>query len=300
LSGLRLGESHGADRELDIPGLVLLTAAASALVWGLVRSGPVGFGSAEVLITVVSGLLLLAAFVVWERRARTPMLPTRLFADRTFAAAGGVAFLMTATIMGSAFLIAQYFQYVLGDSPLHTGLRLLPWTATPMVVAPIAGALSDRIGPRPIIVFGMVLQAVGLAWFALLATDTPSYASLVLPLLAAGVGISMAIPTTPTAALGAVRASDLGKASGTTSTLQRFGGAFGVALVTAVFTAHGHLGSATGFDAGFRPALAVAATTSLAGAVVGLLIRRRRPSAAAVGAPESLAQAQPEAEAVRA
>jgi EmrB/QacA subfamily drug resistance transporter len=295
LSRRRLVESRGADRALDLPGLLLLTGSAGALIWGLVRSGTIGFRSGEVAAALATGLVLVALFVVWERRAPAPMLPLRLFADRSFAAAGGVAFLMTAAIMGSAFLIAQYFQYVLGNSPLHTGLSLLPWTATPMVVAPIAGAVSDRVGPRPIIVLGMTLQALGLGWFALLASEQVSYASLVLPLLIAGVGISMAIPTTPAASIGAVPPADVGKASGTNSTLQRFGGAFGVAVVTAVFTAHGELGSPAGFDAGFRPALAVAAATSLAGAGVGLLIRRRRAIAASSARREPVAQAQPEA-----
>jgi MFS family permease len=122
----------------------------------------------------------------------------------------------------------------------------------------------------------MLLQAVGLAWFALLATASADYGTLVLPLLVAGVGISMAIPTAPAAAIGAVRPEDIGKASGTNSTLQRFGGAVGIAVATAVFTANGHLGSPSGFDAGFRPALAVAAGLSLLGVGTALGVRGQR------------------------
>ena len=253
-------------------------------MWGLVRSGQAGWGSAEVLATLLAGTALIAGLVAWERRAAAPMLPPRLFAQRTFAAANATAFLMTAAIMAAAFLVAQYFQLGLGDSPLDTGLRLLPWTATPMVVAPIAGALSDRIGPRPLMVTGMLLQALGLGWFAIEAAGVASYGTLVAPLLVAGVGISMALPTTSAAALSAVPAADMGKASGTNSTLQRFGGAFGVAIVSAVFAAHGGLGSATGFDAGFRPALGVAAGLSLLGAMTALAVasRRRAPAAVAV------------------
>jgi MFS family permease len=205
-----------------------------------------------------------------------------LFANRTFAAANGTAFLMTAAIMAAAFLVTQYFQLALDNSPLTTGLRLLPWTATPIVVAPIAGALSDRIGPRPITVTGMLLQAAGLGWFALLATQRVDYASLVVPLVVAGVGISMAIPTTPAAALSAVAPADIGKASGTNSTLQRFGGAFGIAIATAVFSANGRLGTAASYVAGFRPALAAAAAMSLIGASVALLVCGRRRSQAVV------------------
>jgi MFS family permease len=180
--------------------------------------------------------------------------------------------------MAAAFLVAQYFQFARGDSPLATGLQLLPWTATPMLVTPAAGALSDRLGPRPIMALGMLLQAAGLGWFALLATGGVGYETLVVPLIIAGVGISMALPTTTAAALGAVPPAELGKASGANSTLQRFGGAFGVALVTAVFAAHGHLGTPAAFDSGFRPALAVAAALSLIGAATATLVAPKRRS----------------------
>jgi EmrB/QacA subfamily drug resistance transporter len=279
LARLRLDETRGPRAGLDIPGLGLVTGAGISLVWALVRSGSLGWQRPETLATLIAGLVLLSVFIRWEGRAAAPMLPPRLFADRTFAAASATAFLMTGAITAAAFLVAQYFQLALGNSPLTTGLRLLPWTATPIVVAPVAGALSDRIGARPIMVSGMLLQAVGLGWFALLATSSPSYLTLVVPLIVAGVGISMAIPTTPAAALGAVSPSDLGRASGANSTLQRFGGAFGVATVTSVFSANGHLGSAGSFISGFRPALAAAAGISLVGAATALLVRARRRGA---------------------
>jgi EmrB/QacA subfamily drug resistance transporter len=276
LSRLRLPETHGPATRIDLTGLVLVTGGAVGLVWALVRSGAVGWGSVEVLGTLVAGTLLLAAFIAWERRAPEPMLPPRLFTSRTFAAANATGFLMVAAITGAAFLVAQFFQLSLGDSPLTTGLRMLPWTATPVFVAPLAGSLSDRLGPKRIMAAGLVLQAAGLGWFALQATDAAGYATLVVPLIVAGVGVSMAIPTTPTAALSAVAPADLGKASGVNSTLQRFGAAFGVAIITAVFTAQGHIGTAASYDAGFRPALAAAAALSLAGALAALAIPARR------------------------
>jgi EmrB/QacA subfamily drug resistance transporter len=282
LARLRLPETRAGAAEPDVPGLALVTAAAISLVWALVRSGTVGWGSVEVLTTAISGLALLAGFIVWERRAPSPMLPPRLFANRGFAAANATAFLMLAAIMGAAFLVAQYFQVALGESPLDTGLRLLPWTATPILVTPAAGALSDRIGPRPIMTLGMLLQAAGLGWFALLATVGAAYTTLVVPLIVAGVGISMALPTAAAAALGAVAPAEMGKASGANSTLQRFGGAFGVAIVTAVFTANGHLANAASFDAGFRPALAVAAALSLTGAAAAMLVPAQPRGARAV------------------
>jgi EmrB/QacA subfamily drug resistance transporter len=279
LSAHRLTESRGPASRLDLPGLGLVTAASVTLVWGLVRAADVGWTATGSLVALTVGALLLAAFVAWERRAPAPMLPPLLFRNRTFAAANATAFLMIAAIMAAAFLVSQYFQFVLGDSPLATGVRFLPWTATPILVAPAAGTLSDRIGPRPVMATGMLLQGVGLAWFALVARTGAGYGSLVLPLVIAGVGISMAIPTTPAAALGAVAPADVGKASGTNSTLQRFGGAFGIAVATAVFAAYGHLGTPASFSAGFRPALAVVAGLSVLGGATALAVRGRRVAA---------------------
>jgi len=150
---------------------------------------------------------------------------------------------MMAAITSAALLMSQFFQLGLGYSPLATGLRFLPWTATPAVIAPAAGALADRIGTRPLLAAGLLLQAAGLGWVALAATTTVGYGHLVLPLIVAGVGISMALPAAPTAALGAVPPPDMGKASGVLNTLQRFGSVFGVAVITAVFAGSGHLGT---------------------------------------------------------
>jgi MFS family permease len=181
---------------------------------------------------------------------------------------------MTGALIGAVFLTAQYFQLGLGYSPLDTGLHILPWTATPLLVAPAAGALSDRIGPRPVMATGMLLQGLGLAWLAAVAVTHAGYGQLVAPLITAGVGVSMALPTVPAAVLGSVAPADLGKASGVNNTLQRFGGAFGIALATAVFTANGHLGTPASFVAGYRPALVLTAGLSVLGAVTALGARR--------------------------
>ncbi len=282
LSIRRLAESRGSAARLDLPAVALVSAGAIGLVWGLVRAADLGWGSPEIVAALGFGILLIGAFVAWEHRASEPMLPPRLFRNTTFTAASATAFLMMGALVAAAFLVSQYFQFVLGHSPLDTGLRVLPWTATPILVAPVAGALSDRIGRRPLMVAGMLLQGVGLGWFALLATTELGYAQLVIPMLVAGIGVSMALPTTPTAALSAVAPPDIGKASGATSTLQRFGSAFGIAVTTAVFAANGHLGTPASFTAGFRPALAVAAGLSVLGAISALAVgaRHRIPAAA--------------------
>jgi EmrB/QacA subfamily drug resistance transporter len=276
LSTRRLAESRGPATRLDLPGVGLVSGGAIAVLWGLVRAGDAGWDSPEVAGSLALGVLLLAGFVGWERRVAQPMLPVRLFRNPGFAAANTTGFMMVAALYAAAFLVAQYFQTGLGFSPLGTGLRLLPWTVTPLLVAPFAGALADRIGPRRVMVAGMLLQGAGLAWFAAVAGAHVAYPALVGPFLVAGVGVSMALPATPAAVLGAVAPADMGKASGTGNTLQRFGGAFGIAATAAVFAANGHLGTAAGFVEGLRPALAVAATFSVLGALSALGVPQTR------------------------
>ncbi len=209
------------------------------------------------------------------------MLPLRLLRIQAFAAGNATAFLMSGAIFSAGFLVAQYFQFALGYSPLATGVRLLPWFATPMLISPIAGALSDRIGRRPVIVSGLLLQAAGLGWVALNASATASTLRLVLALLVAGIGISMALPTVPTAVLGAVTPSEMGKASGINNMMQRFGAVFAIAIASSVFAAHGYIGSPASVTDGFRPALAVSAALSLLGALTALAVVTQPPETAA-------------------
>jgi EmrB/QacA subfamily drug resistance transporter len=285
---LCLPAGRGAAARLDLPAAPLIAGGAAVLAWALVRIGDSGWGDPAAIGALLSGLALLALFVLRERRAAAPMLPLRLFRVRAFTAANATGFLMSGAIFSAAFLTVQYFQLGLGYSPLATGLRLLPWTATPMVVAPLAGALADRIGPRPLMVTGMLLQAGGLAWVAAVASASDaSYGRFVAPLVIAGAGISMVLPTAPTATLNAVGPGDIGRASGVSNTMQRFGAAFGIAVVTAVFAASGHLGSAASVTSGYRPALAVSAAISLLGVFTALAAggRRRAPVPAGAATP---------------
>jgi EmrB/QacA subfamily drug resistance transporter len=291
LSAARLPESRGQARRLDIGGLVLVAAGALALAWGLVRTTDAGWGSVQVIGALCAGTILIAAFIGWERRVTEPMLPLRLLRIRAFTAANATGFMTMAAITSAAFLMSQFFQLGLGYTPFGTGLRFLPWTATPLLVAPIAGRLADRIGARPLMGTGLALQACGLAWIALHFAAGASYGELVLPLVIAGVGISMSIPTTPMAALGAVPPAEIGTASGVLNTLQRFGAVFGVAIVAAVFSASGHLGSAAGIVAGVRPALATSAGLSLLGALSALAVGGRRRNVATEGSVQAPAPA---------
>ena len=275
-SALFLPAGRGPAARLDLPAVPLIAGGTAVLAWALVRVGDAGWGDTYAIGAFVVGVAALAGFVLREQRAPEPMLPLRLFRVRAFSAASAAGFLTTAAIFSAAFLTVQYFQLGLGYSPLATGLRLLPWTATPMVVAPLAGALADRVGPRILMVAGLLMQAAGLAWVASVASASGvSYGRFVVPLIIAGVGISMVLPTAPTATLNAVGPADIGRASGVANTMQRFGAAFGIAIVTAVFTANGHLGSVAGMASGYRPALAASAAISLVGALAALAVGRR-------------------------
>jgi EmrB/QacA subfamily drug resistance transporter len=286
LLGLRLlPESHGASQRLDLIGVGLVTAGAVALVWALTRANDVGWSSAETVITLGVGGVLLVAFLAWESRVGEPMVPLRLFAVREFALGNLTTFLMSGAIFAAAFFVTQEFQFARGFSPVGTGLRLLPFFATPMFISPLAGALSDRIGRRPIMVLGLTLQAIGFVWVAARGSLSTSWVELAVALLVAGIGISMALPTVPTAVLSAVSPEEMGKASGVNYMAQRFGAVFAIAIGSAVFSARGHLGTPASVTAGFEPALWACAAFAVLAAVSAVGITSRRP--AAVTRPET-------------
>jgi EmrB/QacA subfamily drug resistance transporter len=265
----RVQESYGDDKGLDGWGLTLVTAAVFGVVWGLVRGNAAGWGSLEVVGSLAGGLLLAAAFVAWELRAYEPMLPMRFFRSRAFSAGNVAIFFSIASLFGTLFFIAQFLQNGLGYDPLEAGLRLLPWTATLFLVAPVAGALCDRYGERPFLIAGPLLQAIGFAWIALIAEPGMDYASLVPPLVVAGAGVSMVFPASQNAVVGAVEPGAVGKASGTNMMMRELGGVMGIAITVAVFAGTGGYASAQVFTDGFVPAIAVSAALSLAGAIVG-------------------------------
>ena len=271
---VRLADSRGPASRLDLPALVLIAAGVGALTWGLVQAGQAGWGSAQTIAGLAAGAALIAAFVAWERRAAHPMIPLGLFRSPSFSAAVASQFLRAGAIYSAAFLTSQFFQFALGDSPLGTGLRFLPWTATPMFVAPIAGALFDKVGARPLIVPGLVMQAAGFSWIVYLAAHSSGYASYIAPFVIAGVGISMALPSVSAAGLNAVDPQSLGKAAGVMNTMQQFGAVFGIAVATTVFNANGSLAGAAAITSGYRPALGLSAGLSLLGAAAALGLRR--------------------------
>ena len=285
----RLDESFGKRVALDLPGVGLITTAAFGLVWGLVRGNAAGWGSAEVVGSLVAGAALAVAFVLWELRAAEPMLPMSFFRSRTFTAGNAAIFFVLGSLFSEVFFFPQLLQIGLHFDVLGTGLRLMVWTGTFILVAPGVGALVDRIGERPLMVTGLLIQAGGSAWIASIARPGLPFSHLVAPLIVAGVGISMAIPSAQNSVVGSATEETAGKLAGINSTMRELGGVFGIALAVAVFAGAGGYGSARAFTDGFGPAIWVSTVLALVGAACGLALpsRRRR---AVIGTVTSVAE----------
>ena len=277
LAYARLGESRGTAKRLDFGGLVLGSAGLFAAVFALVRTTSVGWSSPEVLGPLAAGLVLLVAFTLYERRAPEPMLPLRLFRNRGFTASNVASMLMSFGMFGSIFLLAQFLQIVQHYSPLAAGVRTLPWTAMPMLVAPIGGLITQRLGGRPVLATGLALQALGLAWLAVVASPTVSYGALVPAFLLNGVGMALFFAPMASTVLGTVKPEEEGIASGVNNAIRELGGVLGVAVLASVFSSSGGYGSAHAFVSGLTPAVFAGAAV-VGVAVVAALLIPRRPS----------------------
>ncbi len=277
----KLGESTGPNIRFDLPGVFLVTIGALGIVWALVRGNDAGWGSGEVIGTLIAGVVVSAVFVVYSSRAKTAMLPMRFFKIRTFTTANFSNFALYASMYGTLFLITQYLQNALGYGPLAAGLRVMPWTATLMVCGPIAGNLVDKLGERRFMVTGLTLNTIGLGWLAAIVSPDLNYAQMVLPLVISGCGLSMAMPAAQKSVIGAVKPQEIGQASGAITMLRILGGVFGIAIITAVFAGHGSFASPKAFTDGFTAAMVGATIVSGAGAIVGLGMAGRKPAAPA-------------------
>jgi MFS family permease len=203
------------------------------------------------------------------------MLPMRFFRNRAFAAANGVGFFMSFGVFGSIFLLAPFLQVTQGLSPLEAGIRTLPWTAMPMLIAPVAGLLSDRIGSRPLMATGLALQAAGIAWLASVSSPTVPYGDLVLPFIMAGTGMALVFAPAANAVLQAVRPQEAGQASGATNAIRELGGVLGIAVLASVFSSTGSYASPQAFTDGMTSAIWVGATVLAVGALAALLVPGR-------------------------
>jgi EmrB/QacA subfamily drug resistance transporter len=286
LTARRVAESVGPNNRFDVGGVVLVTLGAFGIVWGLVRGNAAGWSSVEVLSALVLGAALVIAFVLWEQRTKAPMLPMRFFRVRAFATANLANFCVFASLYGTLFFLAQYFQTALGEGPLGAGLRLMPWTATLMVCAPIAGALADKYGERTFVAGGLLLQTIGMTWIAVVADTGTAYLELLPALIIGGAGLTMAMPAAQKSVVGAVQPHEIGQASGAFMMLRIFGGVFGVAVSVSVFAGVGGYASAEEFSDGFSAAMGVLAVLAFIGMLVALGMPGKRP--AAVPAPQAV------------
>ena len=274
----RLNESRGPSARLDLRGLLLAAPGLLGITYAAVRGQALGWTSATILISLAGGIGFMIAFVAWELRAPAPMLPMRFFRSRAFAATNGLSFAMYFGVFGSIFLLAQFFQTTQGYSPLQAGLRTLPWTGMPMIVAPIAGILSDRIGPRPLMAVGLALQATALAWLAAILTPHVAYSRLIIPFMFAGAGMALVFAPSANAVLSSVRPREAGQASGATNAIRELGGVIGVAVLASMFSAHGSYTSPQAYTAGLTAALPIGTVVLAIGAVLALMVPKTAPA----------------------
>ncbi len=275
LAATVLGESRGGARKLDPLGLLLSAAGMLLLIWGVVDGPDHGWTSARVLTMLITGGTLVALFIAWQARNRTPMLPLSLFRTRGFTLVNIVTLTFSAGTFGSVFLLAQFFQVVQGLSPLDSGLRTLPWTMAPMVVAPLAGIFGDRIGQRNLIFAGQALLAGAILWIGLATNADVSYSDLVVAFVMAGVGMGLTFAPISTMALASVTEQQRGVASGANNTIRELGVATGVAALASIFSSYGSYATHDSFVDGLVPAILVGAAIVAAGAVVALWLPRR-------------------------
>ncbi|MEV4330379.1 MFS transporter [Streptomyces sp. NPDC049597] len=272
LARLRLAESYAPDARLDVPGTLLVSGGLFGVVYGLVNGNAHGWTGTRVLLGLIAGTVLLVSFVWHGHVAAKPMLPMRLFRNRAFFGINIASLLMFLGMFGSIFLLSQFLQGVAGYSPTEAGLRMLPWTGMPLLVAPVAGYLSDRIGGRPVVAAGLALQAVGLGLFALVLEPGVSYAAQLPALILGGVGMALYFAPAASVVMSSVRPAEQGVASGANNALREVGGALGVAVLGAVFAAQGGYESAWAFTDGTVPALWIGAAVVAVAALVALMI----------------------------
>jgi len=286
-------ESRSGAGRLDPLGVVLITGGLFGVVFGLVRGNGHGWTSPQVLGSLIGGGLLLAAFVAWEARAATPMLPLSLYRNRGFASMNASMLVTVTGMFGMIFLFAQYLQLVRGYSPLGAGVRALPWTASPAVSAVVAGLLAKRVGGRQLIAAGAALQAIGIGLLAVQTSATVPYPQLIPAFVIAGTGIGVFFAPITRLTLGFAPAELEGVASGTSAALRQLGTVIGVAVLGAVFSAHGGLGSPAEFIRGLDATLAVSAIILGASVFLPLLAPDPERQARTAMAPEAATAPQP-------
>ena len=208
------------------------------------------------------------------------MLPMSFFARRSFAVTNVASLSMYFGMFGSIFFLSQYMQNVLHNTPLQAGLKLLVWTGASMVVAPLAGVFSERLGSRPFMFSGLALQAGALGWLASMTSTHLPYSHMIVPFIMAGAGMALVFAPSANAVLSSVRTDQAGQASGANNAIREVGGVLGVAVLASVFTGAGGYGSPQEFVNGLIPAMWVGVAVLGAGALTVLALPFKTRSAA--------------------
>ncbi len=272
LAAIKLSESYGPARRLDLGGLALGSTGLFGIIYGLVRSQSQGWTSPEILVALIAGTALVIAFVRYELRVKDPLLPMSFFANRGFAVTNAVSLAMYFGMFGSIFFLSQFLQDVLHNTPLQAGIKLLTWTGATMVVSPLAGFFSERWGSRPFMVAGLGLQAVALALLAETASIHQSYTSMIGPFILAGSGMALVFAPAANAVLSSVRSDQAGQASGATNAIRELGGVLGIAVLATLFTSNGAYSSPQAFVSGLLPAMWVGVAVLGIGALIALVL----------------------------
>jgi EmrB/QacA subfamily drug resistance transporter len=273
-----LPNTFGAKVRADVVGLLLAGLGVLGLVYGIVSGNDKGWDSVEVVGSLVAGAALIAAFIVWESRVAAPLLPLRLFRDRSFSLANIIGMTFSFGVFGSIFILIQFLQVVQDYSPLGAGVATMPWTMAPMVIAPLAGLVAPRVGTRLLIVVGLSLQAFGVLWLAATMSSDVEYTTMLPAFIAAGIGMGLVFAPLSTAVLATMKGADHAKASGTNSTVREVGVALGIAVLTAVFVGAGGALTPDLYVDAARPAVAVGGAVLALSALIGLALPSGRGS----------------------
>jgi EmrB/QacA subfamily drug resistance transporter len=276
IAARNLARSRPHTVRLDVVGTVLVSFAMLGLVWGLIRGNVDGWSSFSVLGALLGGVVLLTAFVFWEQKTDQPMLPMSMFRNRGFTGINLAGLLMAVGMFGAIFLLTQLLQNVQGYSPMQAGVAMLAWTAVPMVAAPIGGMISDKVGGKPVVLVGLALQAIALAYWAFVLTPTVPYLVQLPAYILAGAGMGLFYAPLNSVLMSSVPDHQQGIASGANAAARELGAAVGVALLAAIFSGVGGYGSGELFVAGLVPALWAGAAAVAAAAVAMLLVPNRR------------------------
>jgi len=277
------GREAAIGRVFDVAGAVTVTAGLVLLVYALVDANDAGWGSGQTLGLTVIALLILGLFVAIERRTKLPLVPMTIFRNKTLRGANIVSVATTMAMFPMFFFLSLYTQQVLGYEPLKAGLAQLPIALSIIVTAGLASYLVNRIGYKPVLVIGLVIEAGGLAWFSQISPGGSFLGDILGPSLVCGFGGAFAFISGTIAATTGVSGRQAGLASGLVNTSQQIGGALGLAVLVAIATARteavaGPLPTAVaeGFQAGFLGATALA----LLGAVLAMTLLSSRDSRA--------------------